>query len=140
MRTMASRGMPARGSMQDRIALEMLRRERRRALMEQTYIGRIIASSMNLPEKLYQLWTSLLSLEIHQDNYAPTVVKDKELALQILSDTRKQQAQGQQQQMSRLSKLTADDRDMRPATMEDIERVKRRLRASRLRGSMKKAP
>jgi hypothetical protein len=140
MRTLASRGMPARGSVQDRIACEMIRRDRRRALTEHTYVGRILASSLNLPEKLYQLWTSLLSLEIHQDNYDPMVVKDKESALKVLLDNKKEKEEGNQRMFQRLAKLTADDGDIRPATAEDLERLKRRLRAQRLRASMKKAP
>ncbi len=138
MRVLPSRGMPAAGSVQDLIAVEMVLRERRRALTEHSYIGRILASSLNLPEKLFQLWTSLLSLEVFQENYTPDAVNSKKATLDRISKVKEERATGNQRMFNRLHKLTAEDADLTPATPEDIERLKRKLRKKRLEMSTRK--
>lgn len=135
LRGVAVRGMPARGSIQDRIACEMLFRERQRALASHTYLGRIFASGLNLPEKLLQFWTTLLALEIGQENYEPNIIKEKEKALMFLEQAKKDQTKDHTSMFHKLQKLTVHDDKPRPATPEDLERFKRHLRKAALRNS-----
>jgi hypothetical protein len=125
--------MPERGSLQDRVACEMLLRERRRQVQSQTYLGRIMAASVNLPEKLFSLWTTLYSMEVFQSNYSPEVVEDKEEALKAFRDTAHVTVVERTNYLQKLETLTARDEDLRPATPEEIEEAKRRLRRRRVR-------
>jgi len=128
MRTVLHRGMPDRGSIQDRIACEMIIRDRRRQVQGQMYLGRIMAASLNLPEKLFSTWTTLYSMEVFQSNYSPEVVRDKEEALKVISDIVDKKEEEHTSMLNKLDKLTVREDDLRPATAEDIERAKRRLR------------
>jgi len=133
MRTLASRGMPTGGSIQDRVACEMVRRERHRSIAEHSYLGRILASSLNLPEKIFSLWTHMLSLEVTQENYAPATFKDKQSALSKIDEARSQQKEGHVSMFKKLRNLTVPDADFRNATPEEVEMAKRKLRAFRLK-------
>lgn len=132
VRTLPLRGMPVRGSIQDRIACEMLIRERRRSITESVYSARILSAGLNINEKLFQLWTSILSMEVFQESYQPEVVQEKEHALKLIQDGTTARTTTQVRMFQKLNKLTARDVDMRPATPEELEAFKRRLRKRRL--------
>ncbi len=137
MRTLAQRGMPVAGSIQDRVACEMVTRERHRSITEHSYLGRILASSLNLPEKLFSLWTHMLSLEVSQQNYAPATFEDKRQALQRIDDARTEQKDGRVKMFKKLQKMTVPDADLQPVSAEEVEAARRRIRAWRLRNAMR---
>lgn len=124
--------MPVRGSIQDRIACEMLIRERRRSITESVYLARILSAGLNLNEKLFQLWTSILSMEVFQESYQPEVVQEKAHALKLMQDGTTNRTTTQVRMFQKLNRLTARDEDLRPATPEELEAFKRRLRKQRL--------
>ena len=128
MRTLPLKGMPDRGSLQDRVVSEMLIRERRRQVHGQIYLGRILAASLQLPEKLFSLWTTLYSMEVSHANYTPEVIKDKELALKSLDTTHRKEMAERNKLINRLETLTVTEATDRPATDAEREEAKRRLR------------
>lgn len=138
VRTLPLRGMPVRGSIQDRIACEMLIRERRRSITENVYLARILSAGLNLNEKLFQLWTSILSMEVFQESYQPEVVQEKAYALKLIQDSTTNRTTTQVRMFQKLNKLTARDEDLRPATPEELEAFKRRLRKQRLNAAQGK--
>lgn len=138
MRTLPLRGMPPRGSIQDRIACEMLLRDRRRNVTENVYLARILSAGLNLNEKLFQLWTTILTMEVFQESYQPEVVKEKEYALKLIQDNVTQRSEGQVRVFKKLHKLTALDDDLKPATPAEYEAFQRRLRKMRLNAAQGK--
>lgn len=133
MRTIPTRGMPPRGSIQDRIACEILIRERRRSVTEHVYLARILSSGINLPEKLFQLWTTMLTMEVFQESYQPEVVKEKEQALKLIQENVTQKHGHQVRMFKKLHSITTSDDDMRVATPAELEEFRRRMRRSHLR-------
>ena len=87
-----------------------------------------MAASLNLPEKLFSLWTTLYSMEVFQSNYSPQAVEEKEEALKTLTHNVERQVRERETVMQKLEKLTAREDDLVPATPEQIEEAKRRLR------------
>lgn len=138
MRTLPFRGVPPRGSLQDLVVQEMLVRERRKTVSGQVYLGRIIAAGMKLPEPLFQLWTSLYGMEVHQENYTPGTVEAKEYALRTLKEGKDKQIHGRVRMFDKLNRLNMSEDDMRPITAEERERFKRRLRQRHLRKTIQK--
>jgi hypothetical protein len=104
MRTIPGDGLPPRGSVQDRIACEMLIRERRREVQSQIYLARIQAAGLQIPEKIFRLWTTLYAMEVTHENYA------------------------RERSFQRLEALTADDADLRPLSAAEVEEFRRKLR------------
>lgn len=125
--------MPERGSLQDRIACEMLARERRRELQGQIYLGRILAASLNLPEKVFSLWTKLYSMEVFQTNYSPDVVEDKVNALTHMEERETKSIIERNDIMKKLDKLTSRPENERPLTEQEVEELKRKLRKRHVR-------
>ena len=130
--------MPSRGSIQDRIACEMMLRERRRSVTEDVYLARIISAGLNIPDKLFQLWTTILTMEVFQESYQPEVVKEKQYALKLIQENVTQRSEGQVRMFQKLHKLTAREDDLRPATPEEVELVKRKLRKRHLKAAQGK--
>jgi tRNA A-37 threonylcarbamoyl transferase component Bud32 len=124
--------MPARGSLQDRIACEILLRERRRSVTESVYLARILSAGINLPEKLFQMWTSLLTMEVFQESYQPEVVKEKVQALKLIRENVTQTQEHQVRMFRKLHSITTSQDDLRPASPEQIEEFRRKLRRSHL--------
>jgi len=133
MRTLPVRGVPPRGSIQDMVAQEMLVRERRKNVSEQVYLGRIIAAGMQLPEPMFQLWTSLFALEVHQESYTPGTVKEKKLALRTLTKHVEQNTKGRIKMFEKLNRLNMTETDMQPITPAEREIFLRKLRARHLK-------
>jgi len=132
------RGMPPRGSIQDRIACEMLLRTRRRAVTENVYLARILSAGLNLNEKLFQLWTTILTMEVFQESYQPEVVQEKEYALKLIQENVTQRGEGQVRVFKKLHKLTVLEDDLKPATPAEYEAFQRRLRKMRLNAAQGK--
>lgn len=128
LNTLAFRGMPKAGSIQDRIACEMVLRQRRRSVVENVYLGRILSATIQLPEKLFQMWTTMLSMEVFQESYQPEVVKEKETALKLIQENVTQRSETQKRMFRKLQKLTATEDSMRPATEAEVEEFRRKIR------------
>lgn len=133
MRTLPFQGVPPRGSLRDLVAQEMLIRERRKNVSEHVYLGRIIAAGMQLPESLFQMWTSLFAMEVHHENYSPGTVKEKEFALNTLREHVEQHTKGRVDMFKKLNRLNISEDEMRPVTPAEREIFRRRLRRRHLR-------
>jgi len=120
--------MPARGSIQDRIACEVMIRERRRAITEHVYLARVISSGLNISDRLFQMWTHMLSMEVFQESYQPEVVKEKEYALKLIQENVTQKTEHNTRMFRKLQSLTARDPDLRKPTPEEVEEFQRKLR------------
>jgi hypothetical protein len=118
---------------QDRIVCEMLLRERKRQVASANYLGRILASGFMIPEKLHTLWTTLFSMEVFQESYAPHSVQDKKQAVELMKKVEKEKEQGTTRAFRKLNALTVEEGALQPATPQELEEVRRRLRARRLR-------
>lgn len=132
VRTIPVRGVPTRGSIQDRIAGEMLAREQRRAVHGHVYLGRLLSASMAIPPKLFDMWTTLYTMEVTHESYSPAAIRDKERVLKEISVSKEQDEQHRQTVFSKLDSLTVDDADMRPVTAAEMEAVRRKMRRRHL--------
>jgi hypothetical protein len=103
-------------------------RERRRKLLEQLYLGRILAAGFNIPEAVFKLLTTMLSLEITQENYLPKTVDSKKMALETLVEREKAATEENVKVFQKLQQLEVSDDDLRPATPEELEEFKRKMR------------
>jgi len=110
----------------------MLLRERRREVQGQIYLARIQAAGLQIPEKIFRLWTTLYTMEVTHENYAPEAVQEKERALKAFEVRGRDEVVARARSFQRLEALTANDTDMRPLSPEEIETYKRRLRKRHL--------
>ena len=116
----------------------MLLRERRREVNKHVYLARVFAAGLNIPEKLMQVWSEMLSLEVFHDNYNPTVVDAKTRALRELETQTRGRIEQNQSLMKKLSDLEVrQDSEMRGATQEELEEFKRRIRQRHLKQTPK---
>jgi len=122
--------VPARGSVRDRVITELLWRQRKREISAQTYIARILAAGFGIPEGLIKFWTDLYTMEVMQENYMPKVITAKTEALEEIEKETTHKEEHQASMLEKVSKLTVKPEDMRPATPEEIEEFKRRIRKS----------
>lgn len=129
--------MPARGSLQDRVICEVLTREKRRHISENVYLGRILAAGMQLPEQVFQLWTALLTMEVSQENYFPGTSEAKKVALRALTEGVKEHSDKRVHMFKKLHKLTVGEDDLRPASPEEKEAFRRKLRRRHLKYNKK---
>lgn len=136
--TIKYRGMPLRGSIQDRVACEMLIRDRKQRVGQSAYLGRILAASVQLPEAQYQFLTEMLSFEIFHENYTPQIYETKQKILKTLREAPKQQEEDQERMFKALSKLDMSEEDLRPVTPVELEQYRRKLRQRKLRNATKK--
>lgn len=111
----------------------MLYRERKSTVTGFSYLGRLLSTALNLPEPMFRLWTTLLNLEITQENYSPETVSEKKKAIEILDQNKSDESNNRVQVFNKLRKLTVDEDDLRPATVEEIELLKRKLRKKHVR-------
>ncbi len=126
--TIASFGVPPRGSIQDRIACEMLFRMRRRKLSEVAYLGRIMSAATMLPESQYRFLTQLLSLEIFQENYSPSIIDFKHDLITQLHSQRTDDRAAKDRMVKAAQRLEFNETTLRPPTDRELEEYKRRLR------------
>jgi len=132
MRTLPVRGMPPRGSLQDRIAFEMLVREQRKSLNKEVYHARINALGLGLPLAALDLWTSWLAMEISHENYYPKSLEAKQNLLRKLAEGRRMRSADKLKYQRRLETLVRDD-DLTPATKTELEDFRRKLRGRHLK-------
>lgn len=130
--TIKCRGMPLRGSIQDRIACEMLLRDRRQRVSTHAYLGRILAATVQLPEAQYKFLTEMLSFEVFHENYNPQLFETKQRILKDLREAPKQQEQDQQNMLHTLKSLDLSEEDLRPVTPVELEQYKRKIRKRKL--------
>lgn len=137
LRTLPHQGVPLRGSLPDRVAQALLTRERHKKVSEHAYLGRIIAAGMKLPNSSFQLWTSLLAMEIYQENYSAATLEAKKVALKTLSTAPDTKKATQKRMFDRLNELSMTENELRPITPAERERFKRKLRRRFLSNSSK---
>jgi len=130
-------GMPLRGSIQDRVACEMLLRRRRQEVNKFAYLGRIVAATVQLPEIQYQFLTELLAFEVFHENYNPEMFETKQEILKSITESPDKEADERKRMFKALKNLELAENDMRPVTPEYLEQVKRRLRKRKLQQASK---
>lgn len=138
LKTLPNRGVPPRGSVQDRVACEMLIRERRLTLQKSIYLGRIVTAGSMIPEPVFQLWTELFATQVYHENYMPTTIDVKKHAFEGLKSITADDFEENKQKLRNLQKLEATDEALRPSTPKEIEEIKRKLRRHRLKKVTKK--
>ena len=125
LRVMSHRGMPPRGSFQDRVIQEMLIRERRREIITQTYQAQLVAAGLRIHPALFDLWTSMYVDEVSHDNYKPRVVAQKKEMLKAFAKARKVPTD----LVAKASKLTVRRKeDLKPYSAAELEGIKAKLR------------
>lgn len=86
LRIFPHRGMPARGSFQERILQEMLLREQREKIAIETYRGNLLAAGLGVRFELFQLLTENLVDEITHNNYVDATIDRKRKSLEIFAE------------------------------------------------------
>lgn len=133
MRVLAHKGMPPRGSVQDFIATEMVRRDRRAKVAQGEYLARIFQAGLGIPDKVFKVWTDLLSFEIFQESYTPRMVSMQRKALKAFDDRKRAEDRSTKRMTRRLDTLEVKESDMRPSTEKELEEFKRKLRKARMK-------
>ncbi len=128
LNTLAYAGLPPRGSIQDRVACEMLFRMRRRKLGEVAYLGRIMSAATMLPESQYRFLTQLLSLEIFQENYMPSIIDFKHDLINQLHAQRTEDRSSNDRLVKAAQRLEFTESGLRPTTDKELEEYRRKLR------------
>lgn len=132
MRTLPTRGLPPRGSAQDLIATEMIRRERTLKVAEHSYTASILKLGLNIPDKIFQIWTDLLAAEVFQDSYSPHMIRAQQKALEGFSSKKRQEETNRRQIFNKLAKLEVKSDALRTATPQEREEFKLKLRRLRM--------
>jgi len=132
MRTLPSRGMPPRGSVQDLIASEMVQRERRREIASQQYVARLLQAGLGISDKIFSVWTDLYSLEVFQDNYSPTTMALQKAVLEDLDKKKKKDIGTRDRMLGKVAKLEVKTDSIRSASKEEREAFREKLRRKRL--------
>lgn len=86
LRIFPHRGMPARGSFQERILQEMLLRDQRKQIAIETYRGQMLAAGLGVRPELFALYTENLIDEITHNNYVEATIERKKKSLQIFAE------------------------------------------------------
>lgn len=126
------RGMPPRGSAQDLIATEMIRRERTAFVAQQEYLARMFQVGLNIPEKIFKVWTDLFSMEVFQDSYSPAMIRMQRQALEAFDRKKQQEARDRRRMFNRLATLEVKSDSLRTATPKEREELKNKLRRARM--------
>jgi hypothetical protein len=74
-----------------------------------------------------------MQMEVFQESYAPEVVKEKEQALKLIEDNVTKRQSAEVRMFKKLQKLTARETDMRPASPNDREEFRRKVRKHHMR-------
>jgi len=86
LRIFPHRGMPARGSFQERILQEMLLREQRKQIAIETYRGHMLAAGLGVRPELFRLLTENMVDEITHNNYVDATIERKRKSLLIFAE------------------------------------------------------
>lgn len=129
MRIFPHRGMPARGSFQERVLQEMLLREQRCRIAVESYHGHLLAAGLGISKELFSLWTDNLTDEITHNNYDAATIERKRRALRIFEERHSTPRLG----LARANKYTVKrQEDLLPYTKEEIAKIKSKVRAKSL--------
>jgi hypothetical protein len=93
---------------------------------------------MGLPDAHYRLLTELLAFEVFHENYSPATLQTKKRVLHSIKAEEVVKVRDRERMFKALQKLNVSDKDLRPATPEELEMAKRRLRKARLRRATEK--
>ena len=138
MRTLPTRGLPPRGSAQDLVAIEMVRRERTLKVAEHEYTARILQLGFNIPAKSFDVWTNILAMEVFQESYSPHTIRAQQKALASFDGKKRQETKERGQIFDRLAKLEVKSEALRIATPQEREALKMKLRKLRMQDQKKK--
>lgn len=134
MRIFPHRGMPARGSFQERILQEMLLREQRKEIVVATYHGHLLAAGLGIRPELFSLWTDTLCDEISHNNYTAETIARKKRALALFAERHTIPRSG----LKRAEKYTVKDTvGYLPYSEEELAQIKDKVRARTLDNSLR---
>lgn len=133
MRVMPVRGMPPRESFQDRVAQEMILRERRCAIATNTYLAQTVAAGYSLHPEVFMLFTQQYRDEVTHANYRPEVIQMKRKQLDFF-EKRKRFEASHVKRVETYSIKT--QKDLLPYSKEEIAELKQKMRAKALQGAI----
>lgn len=135
MRVMPHRGMPPRESFQDRVAQEMLLRERRCAIATNVYLAQVTAAGYSLHPDLFSLFTLQYRDEVSHANYRPEVIKIKRKQL----DAYEKRKRLESEHIKRIDTYSIkSQKDLMPYTKEELQNIKQTLRMRALKAATQK--
>lgn len=126
MRVLPQRGMPPRESFQDRIAQEMLVRERRCVIATNRYLAQCITAGYALKPDVFSFWTLQYADEVSHANYRPEIMKIKRRQLDEFEKKKRYRAD----HIERVkSYALTSAKDMLPYSKAELEEIKSKARA-----------
>jgi len=134
LRIFPHRGLPARGSFEDRVIQEMLLREQRRQIAVETYHGHLLAAGLGVRPELFALWTENLVDEITHNNYVAATIERKKRALAIFAERNSLPVMGLKRAKSYEIK---GQQDLIPYTKEELAVLQEKIRKRTLDISMR---
>ncbi len=135
MRVMPTRGMPPRESFQDRVAQEMILRERRCDIATNMYLAQTIAAGYSLNPEVFTLFTLQYRDEVTHANYRPEIIKMKRKQLDFF-EKRKRFEANHVKRVETYSIKT--QKDLMPYSREELAVLKQKARARALQQSIHK--
>ena len=133
MRVMPTRGMPPRESFQDRVAQEMVLRERRCAIATSVYLAQTVAAGYSLNPNLFTLFTLQYRDEVTHANYRPEIIKMKRKQLDLFEKRKRFEAN----YVTRVETYSIkSQRDLLPYSKEELAVLKQKARARALKSAL----
>lgn len=133
MRVLPARGMPPRESFQDRVAQEMVLRERRCDIATNVYLAQTIAAGYSLNPEVFALHTLQYRDEVTHANYRPEIIKMKRKQLDFF-EARKRFEANHVKRVETYSIKT--QKDLMPYSREELAVIKQKARARALKSAL----
>lgn len=128
------RGMPARGSFQERILQEMLLRKQRKEIAIETYRGELLAAGLGVNPASFHLLTENMVDEITHNNYVDATIERKRKTLQIFAERRSLPKKG----LQRAHQYTIKSQlDLQGYTEAELAEKRDKIRARTLDNSLR---
>jgi len=127
--------MPPRESFQDRVAQEMILRERRCDIATNMYLAQTIAAGYSLNPEVFTLFTLQYRDEVTHANYRPEIIKMKRKQLDFF-EKRKRFEANHVKRVETYSIKT--QKDLMPYSREELAVLKQKARARALKQSIHK--
>ena len=135
MRVMPHRGMPPRESFQDRVAQEMLLRERRCVIATNTYLAQVTAAGYSLHPDIFAMFTLQYRDEVSHANYRPEIIKIKRKQLDEYAKRKRLESE----HIKRIDTYSIKtQKDLMPYTKEELQSIKQTLRMRALKAATQK--
>jgi hypothetical protein len=134
LRIFPHRGMPARGSFQERVLQEMLLREQRKQIAIETYRGHLLAAGLGVRFELFQLLTENMVDEITHNNYVDATIERKKKALVVFAERHTVPKKG----LARAQQYTIKSQlDLTSYSEEELAAKRDKIRARTLDNSLR---